>query len=667
MVRLKVQEDNIKLKMNALDGATFRTNEYTPIVSGSSDYNELDNKPSIEGVTLEGNKTLEELGAFSGDYNDLINKPTALSDFDNDEDFISQETDPTVPSWAKASNKPTYTAQEVGALPDNTVIPSKTSDLANDEGFIISPNVVYCTCATGKGTAAKVATIVSGTLTTLNVGDQAIVKFASSNTSASPTLKIGNTDAKQIMRYGTTAPSASAETSWNAGSPILFVYDGTYWVMCGYLNSTYSEISVANITNGSSSTTGLTSGRRAKSAVEEFAPVKDVQINGTSVVNNGVAQIPPSQFGYGLAPVITESASGDIVSITDGADNYPIKSLKVSLEPKQSGTGDPSPSNIRPISGWSGVEVEQFGKNLLNMSACVNAPYNPSVGTELALTPNGRTWTDSGGVYSIALTDWGVASILTPLLKAGNYRIALNNITGRPRLGIYKLDKNKKVLGVYTLYNPATENLTVNDTYTLTEDGYFCVYISGNGANTIEITRPQIELGTTATPYEPYQGESKSIPFKDSEDNPITVYGGEVEIISGVGKSTMAMVDLSTLNWSGSSGIKLSTDISDIVKKPSANNVPANIIAEKYKTSAAAPISANDGKIGVETSGRIQCGSSETPSGMLCFELATPTDLTTTPESISTYKGANTIWSDGAVECEYCCDTKLYIEKKLNE
>lgn len=36
------------------------------------------------------------------------------------------ETDPTVPSWAKASSKPTYTASEVGALPDSTVIPDVT-------------------------------------------------------------------------------------------------------------------------------------------------------------------------------------------------------------------------------------------------------------------------------------------------------------------------------------------------------------------------------------------------------------------------------------------------------------------------------------------------------------------------------------------------------------
>lgn len=34
------------------------------------------------------------------------------------------ETDPTVPAWAKASTKPSYTASEVGALPDTTVIPA---------------------------------------------------------------------------------------------------------------------------------------------------------------------------------------------------------------------------------------------------------------------------------------------------------------------------------------------------------------------------------------------------------------------------------------------------------------------------------------------------------------------------------------------------------------
>lgn len=43
--------------------------------------------------------------------------PTKVSQLTNDKGYISgyTETDPTVPSWAKAASKPTYTASEVGA------------------------------------------------------------------------------------------------------------------------------------------------------------------------------------------------------------------------------------------------------------------------------------------------------------------------------------------------------------------------------------------------------------------------------------------------------------------------------------------------------------------------------------------------------------------------
>ena len=50
--------------------------------------------------------------------------PSKTSDLTNDSGFLTSETDPTVPAWAKQSDKPTYTAQEVGALPANTPIPS---------------------------------------------------------------------------------------------------------------------------------------------------------------------------------------------------------------------------------------------------------------------------------------------------------------------------------------------------------------------------------------------------------------------------------------------------------------------------------------------------------------------------------------------------------------
>ena len=53
------------------------------------------------------------------------------------------ESDPTVPAWAKASSKPTYTAAEVGALPSTTSIPTKTSDLTNDSNFVVDADYVH--------------------------------------------------------------------------------------------------------------------------------------------------------------------------------------------------------------------------------------------------------------------------------------------------------------------------------------------------------------------------------------------------------------------------------------------------------------------------------------------------------------------------------------------
>ena len=170
-------------------------------VSGITDYNLLENKPSINGVTLDGDKTSEDLGLMGkGDAytkkevdDKLESLPSSYTKDEADEEFETKEhaagtyqtkekaasdlaavtealdakvdkvdgkelstndftdadkarlgsalqeyteTDPTVPGWAKAAAKPTYTAKEVGALPDTTKIPSKVSELENDSGFL---------------------------------------------------------------------------------------------------------------------------------------------------------------------------------------------------------------------------------------------------------------------------------------------------------------------------------------------------------------------------------------------------------------------------------------------------------------------------------------------------------------------------------------------------
>ena len=184
------------------------------------------------------------------------------------------------------------TSGDYDDLTDKPTIPSNVSDLVNDSGFITSPNVVYCTCATEQSTVAKVATIVSGSLTTLTTGTQAIVKFTNANAATNPTLQVGSTTAKSIKRYGTSAPSTSSAGSWNGGSCIYFVYDGSYWQMIGFLNSTYSAISKTNIESSSSTSTGLITGQRAAQAVAKHESVSDVTVGGTSVMSGKTAVIP---------------------------------------------------------------------------------------------------------------------------------------------------------------------------------------------------------------------------------------------------------------------------------------------------------------------------------------------------------------------------------------
>ena len=132
----------------------------------SGSYNDLTDKPTIPTVnnatlTIQKNGTTVKTFTANASSNVTANitVPTATSDLTNDSGFITgyTETDPTVPSWAKASSKPSYTASEVGAvpttrkvngkalssditlsasdvsaLPASTSIPSALSDLTND-------------------------------------------------------------------------------------------------------------------------------------------------------------------------------------------------------------------------------------------------------------------------------------------------------------------------------------------------------------------------------------------------------------------------------------------------------------------------------------------------------------------------------------------------------
>ena len=70
----------------------------------------------------------------------------------------------------------------------------------------------------------------------------------------------------------------------------------------------------------------------------------------------------------------TNIVSGDIASFNTPREQR-IRSLTVYFSPKQSGSGTPSPENVRPISGWTGIDVTHCGKNLFNPDTCTIGEY----------------------------------------------------------------------------------------------------------------------------------------------------------------------------------------------------------------------------------------------------------------------------------------------------
>lgn len=57
-------------------------------------------------------------------------------------------------------------------------------------------------------------------------------------------------------------------------------------------------------------------------------------------------------------PLIPGYASGNIIRLSDAAA-APLNMLKLSVEASQAGSGDPSPENIRPITGYSQAVITQ--------------------------------------------------------------------------------------------------------------------------------------------------------------------------------------------------------------------------------------------------------------------------------------------------------------------
>ena len=195
---------------------------------------------------------------------------------------------------------------------------------------------------------------------------------------------------------------------------------------------------------------------------------------------------------------------------------YPL-GCKVSWEPTQEGSGDPSPDNIRPISGRDSVKVERCGENLLNPK---KNSYNTYTPYGLTITNLGDNLVHLEGTYQENEGSFVILDSNQNLLAGRGLKITGFTVEGT---------KQK-----YSLYGLRTKNETV-----------IAMSAQFTKGDAIDMTVAVVVSGTTPpTEYTPYRGDTLALTL------PSTVYGGTVDAVTGEGQETWQAKSFNgTENW----------------------------------------------------------------------------------------------------------------------
>ena len=253
------------------------------------------------------------------------------------------------------------------------------------------------------------------------------------------------------------------------------------------------------------------------------------------VLSLGIPQGPPGQDGVQLndkAVNTTEawsskkivdtlcppfSVSGNPVTCHP-VEGYPLSAV-VTLAPKQAGTGDPSPENVRPITGYESVKVNVSGKNLLNYAGEVVIPQN---------------------LYALPITDSELGSAIKQLprdiqlVMSANWSY-YNEKQAWKSIMLYE----KEITNPIKFKDGSPETIPKN--YNI--DSIF-MYAGSSKTQDCIVSNIQFEAGSTPSAYEPHQGTTSTLTL------PEAIYGGTVDAVTGAGEKTWEFVEFDgTENW----------------------------------------------------------------------------------------------------------------------
>lgn len=343
-----------------------------------------------------------------------------------------------------------------------------------------------------------------------------------------------------------------------------------------------------------------------------------------------------------LIPLPEKTASGSIVTFSDGADDVPTKSLVVTIAPT--------------LSGVSSVSETQTGKNLADLSNFVDGYVN------------------SNGTFNTNHSNGEMRSGFIPVKPDTTYYFSIVETTGTAEAWVG--------IGEYTDTN--TSSFVRRDGYWRFTTSATTKYVVVSARNLAKATKIQLEIGNDPTNWEAYT------PIKQyTASLGRTIYGGTADIVKGEGKDSYDKGSMSSAYLSGlSSYIGYETSTYYFGGHPSVWVRNWNYSRAKTKQAGGIgcvcnkfPVSmhntdifASQYRIYFDVNGKnissvadfiafVQNLEANNESLDIVYELNDTyiTDFTFTGQKINTRLGNNTMWSEqGDTEVVYRADIDLY-------
>lgn len=207
-----------------------------------------------------------------------------------------------------------------------------------------------------------------------------------------------------------------------------------------------------------------------------------------------------------FAPGLSES--GNPV-VCHPVASYPL-GITAHWQPQQSGSGAPSPDNIRPIAGRDAVTVKRCGLNLFDCPATLD--FTGTIGYDVHL-PAGKYYISTGTVTSDGQQPPNIALNYTPNDNVSSTPLVTNKTVS--------LSPNRDIHKIYLYAN-----------------GY-----NYNNSRGVSATINNLMMTAAAEPdkYQSYTGQTTTLQL------PQTIYGGKVDAVTGAGLQTWAVKTLTDM------------------------------------------------------------------------------------------------------------------------